>query len=107
MTSLEVKQRDGPARISVFRHDDESFPLPSVLDTERIFPDLSKRPFSNVPLFAPEDFVDSWFFPGAGQPVAIHPARERQGASPGDCVMVCGLASALKNPRDYIGWLAR
>ena len=107
MTSLEVKQRDGPARISVFRHDDESFLLPAALDTERIFPDLVQRPFSNVPLFAPEEFVSSWFSPGAGQPVALHPAREQQSASPGDCVMVGGLVSALKNPRDYVAWLAR
>jgi archaeosine synthase len=107
VTSLEVKQRDGPARISVFRKDDESFLLPAALDTDRIFPDLTQRPFSNVPLSAPEKFVHSWFSPGAGQPVALHPALDRQSASSGDCVMMGGLASALKNPRDYVGWLAR
>jgi archaeosine synthase len=107
VTSLEVKQRDGLARISIFRHESGSLQLPAAMDTARIFPDLSRRALSNVPLFAPEDFVRSYFLPGSGQPVAVHPSLERQGASSGDSVMVPNLHTALASPRDYVAWLVR
>jgi archaeosine synthase len=107
VTTLEVKRRDGLARISIFRHDGESVLLPAALDTTLIFPDLRRRAFSNVPLFAPADFVSSYFSPGSGQPVAVHPALEGQEISSGDCVMVPNLHTALLSPRDYVAWLVR
>jgi archaeosine synthase len=107
VTSLEVKIRDGLARISIFRYEGASIQLPLAMDTTRIFPDLCKRVFSNVPLFAPADFVRAYFMPGSGQPVAVHPSLERQGASSGDCVMVPNLHTALASPRDFVAWLVR
>jgi archaeosine synthase len=105
VTSLEVKRRDGLARISIFRHEEGSIELPAALDTREIFPDLGRRALLNVPLSAPPDFVRSYFVPGTGQPVAIHPALEEQVVSSGDCVMVGNVHTALVNPRDFTTWL--
>lgn len=107
MTSFEVKRRDGLARISVFRTEERTIHLPAAVDTLEIFPDLGRRALSNIPLSAPEDFARSWFTPGTGQPVAVHPALDEPAASSGDCVMVGNLHTALANPRDFTTWLVR
>jgi archaeosine synthase len=107
VTSFEVKRRDGLARISVFRHGERTIHLPAAVDTLEIFPDLGRRTLSNIPLSAPEDFARSWFTPGTGQPVAVHPVLDEQAASSGDCVMVGNLHTALGNPRDFTTWLVR
>jgi archaeosine synthase len=107
VTSFEVKRRDGLARISVFRHNDDILHLPAAADTTRIFPDLGKRSLSNVPLYASADFVRSFFIPGADQPVSVHPALDKQATSSGDCVIVPNIHTALSSPRDYVAWLVR
>jgi archaeosine synthase len=107
MTNFEVKQRDVLARISAFTYEDVILQLPAAVDTLSIFPDLLRRSHSNVPLYATEDFARSYLMPGAGQPVSVHPALERQAASSGDCVMVPNLNTAIHSPRDYVEWLVR
>jgi len=104
VTGCEVKRRDGPARISILTTPDGPVRLPAVMDTLRLFPDLSSRELSNVPLAAPEPFARRYHCRGSGQPVAVHPALVPD-VSSGDCVLVPGWHTALSNPRNYVDWL--
>lgn len=105
MSRYEAQKRDGLARIGLYEEGERSVSLPAALDTDGIFPTLRERAFSNVPLLADEGFVRDYFSPGEGQPVAVHPLAE-PAAESGDCALVANWHTALKNSRNYAGWLA-
>lgn len=104
MTWFEVKRRDGLARISSYLTEEGPLELPCAVDTGTLFPDLSQRRLSNVPLSAPANFAGRYRYSGEGQPVEVHPAAIPR-VSSGDCVMVPCWSAALSNPRDYVSWL--
>jgi archaeosine synthase len=105
VSRYEAQKRDGLARIGVYEEGETMVSLPAALDTDGIFPALRERAASNVPLSADEGFVRDYFSPGEGQPVAVHPLAE-PAAESGDCALVANWHTALKNPRNYAGWLA-
>jgi archaeosine synthase len=105
VSRYEAQKRDGLARIGVYEEGETMVSLPAALDTDGIFPALRERAASNVPLSADEGFVRDYFSPGKGQPVAVHPLAE-PAAESGDCALVANWHTALKNPRNYAGWLA-
>ncbi|MDV2482394.1 pseudouridine synthase [Methanoculleus sp. Wushi-C6] len=105
MSRYETQKHDGLARIGAFEHEGTSVSLPAALDTDDVFPTLRERLLSNVPLSADEGFVRDYFSPGEGQPVAVHPLAEPKAES-GDCALVANWHTALRNPRNYTGWLA-
>lgn len=105
MSRYEAQKRDGLARIGAFEHEGTSASLPAALDTDGIFPTLRERAASNVPLSADEGFIRDYFSPGEGQPVAVHPLAP-PAAESGDCALIANWHTALKNPRNYAGWLA-
>ena len=105
MSRYEAAKRDGLARIGIYEEGETSVSLPATLDTDSLFPALRERSLSNVPLSAEEAFVRDYFSPGDGQPVAVHPLAA-QTAESGDCTLVAGWHTALKNPRNYAAWLA-
>ena len=105
VSRYEAQKRDGLARIGVYEEGETIVSLPAALDTDGIFPALRERAASNVPLSADEEFVRDYFSPGEGQPVAVHPLAE-PAAESGDCAMVANWHTALRNPRNYAGWLA-
>ena len=105
VSRYEAQKRDGLARIGVYEEGEKRVSLPAALDTDALFPALRKRPFSNVPLAADEAFVRDYFSPGEGQPMAVHPLAPSRAES-GDCVLIANWHTALKNPRNYAGWLA-
>ncbi|HVP96136.1 archaeosine synthase subunit alpha [Methanoregula sp.] len=107
MIRFEIKKRDGLARAGTMAGDElpcSPLPFPAVLDTVAVFPALSSRGGTNVPLSAPPAFAAEHVPKGAGQPVIIHPALENPAMS-GDVVMVAGWHTALANPRQYVTWL--
>jgi len=106
VTKFEVKRRDTLARISLLTTATGPVRLPAAADMSTLFPDLSCREFSNVPLSAPEAFARRYHTRGSGQPVAVHPALEPD-ASSGDCVLVPCWHTVLSHPRDYVEWLIR
>ncbi len=105
MSVYEVMIRDGLARISTYEDEERSLSLPAALETDELFPELKRRPLSNVPLSADQEFVSDYFSPGEGQPVAVHPLLPPASRS-GDCTLVANWHTALANPRNYAGWLA-
>jgi archaeosine synthase len=104
VTKFEVKRRDTLARVSLLTTASGSVRLPAVADMPTLFPDLSCREFSNVPLSAPEAFARRYHARGSGLPVAVHPALEPD-VSSGDCVIVPCWHTVLSHPREYVEWL--
>ena len=107
MIRFEIKKRDGLARAGTMAGDElprSPLPFPAVLDMPAVFPALSSRGNTNVPLSAPPAFAAAYVPMDAGQPVTIHPALDNPSVS-GDVVMVAGWHTALANPRQYAVWL--
>lgn len=76
MSLFDVRRRDGLARIGNLKISDELIiQTPKAIETEKIFPSLSKREFSNVPLSAPQTDVDK-FFKEFDEPKSFHPLAE-------------------------------
>lgn len=106
MTGFEVKKRDGLARISTYLTEAGPLDLPLAIDSGILFPDLSLRGLTNVPLSAPADFAGRYRYGGNGQPVEVYPAAVTR-VSSGDCVMVPNWSAALEYPGNYAAWLVR
>ena len=107
MIRFEIKKRDGLARAGTLAGDElpaSPLPFPAVLDMPAVFPAVSTRGGTNVPLSAPPAFAADYVPKNAGQPVTLHPALDNPAVS-GDVVMVPNWHTALANPRQYVTWL--
>jgi archaeosine synthase len=104
MTRFDIRKRDGLARSGIFQTDTISLKLPAALAVETLFPDLTMREGTNIPLCAPLALVKHYFPHNNRQPVTIHPHLDNPSHS-GDCVMVADWQTALLNPRNYVDWL--
>jgi archaeosine synthase len=100
----EVHRRDGLARTGVYENGDHRIAVPAVLETDALFPSLTQRAFTNVPLSATPAFVHAYLAREHEEPVPVHPAAADVRAS-GDCVLVANWHTALDNPRQYAAWL--
>jgi len=104
MIRVEIRRRDGLARTGMLTVDDTTIPFPAAVDAETIFPHLTTRNGTNIPLSAPPQFVRAFCTNTGDQPVTIHPALDNPAKS-GDCVIVPGWHTAFFNPRLYVTWL--
>ncbi|MFA7304193.1 MAG: archaeosine synthase subunit alpha [Methanoregula sp.] len=104
MIRVEIRRRDGLARTGMLTVDDTTIPLPAAVDAETIFPHLTTRNGTNIPLSAPTGFVRAFCMNTGDQPVTTHPALDNPATS-GDCVIVPGWHTAFFNPRLYVTWL--
>jgi len=103
MRRYEVTDRDGLARIGLYRTDEGDVITPSAVEVTELFPGLLESSHSNVPLGAPEGFVSAYEAEYEGV-VCVHPASEKVGES-GDCLMATNWHTVLDNPRHYVEWL--
>lgn len=106
MIRCELRKRDGLARTGRLDLGGRTVHLPSAQEMEDLFPDLSLRHLSNVPLLADADFVARYHRSGSGEPLALHPLA-RDDVPGGSVVMVSGWHTALRNPRQYVEWLVQ
>jgi len=104
VTTVEVKQRDGLARIAEWSLGERDITLPAVEETLSLFPGLAESRMENVPLCADADFAGRYLAPGSCSPIRVHPAVRRDVPS-GTCVLVPCWHTALANPRKYVEWL--
>ena len=106
MIRFDIRKRDGFARTGLISgdHFDKPVPFPAVIESETIFPSLTSRKGTNVPLSAPEGFAKMYLPKGVGLPVTIHPSIEGDAES-GDVVIAANWHTALENPRKYVTWL--
>ncbi|MCU0631715.1 MAG: archaeosine synthase subunit alpha [Methanolinea sp.] len=106
MSVVEVKRRDGLARVSTLSLEGETYPLPDILDVGTLFPGLMDSRMENVPLGADPYFTARYLPKGSSQPFWAHPSEEGAAVS-GACVMVPCWHTALAHPRSYVDWLVR
>ncbi|MDD1674508.1 MAG: archaeosine synthase subunit alpha [Methanomicrobiales archaeon] len=103
METFDIRRRDFLARTGFFTHDGKRIHLPAVADMRSLFPDLSVRTRTNIPLSAPATFVARYHSVG-NEPLEVHPSMS--GTVPGGtCIMVGNWHAALPHPRDYVRWL--
>ena len=105
MTIVEVRKRDGLARIATFQADEKTIHLPAVIETGELFHSLSHSRMENVPLGAGPAFVAQYLPKGHLIPAWIHPSGDLT-LPPGMAVMVPCWHTALAHPRKYVEWLA-
>ncbi len=105
MTFVEVKKRDGLARIATFQADEKTIHLPAVIETGELFPGLMQSRMENVPLGADPAFVAQYLPKDLMIPAWIHPSGVIT-LPPGTCIMVPCWHTALAHPRRYVEWLA-
>ncbi|MHC1626222.1 MAG: archaeosine synthase subunit alpha [Methanoculleaceae archaeon] len=101
---FEVTVRDGLARTGRYTRRGRRITTPAVIDAEEFFPDLFRRPVSNLPLIADADEAARYLVRGSDQPVAVHPAVPPTAVS-GDTVMPGCWHTALSDPHAYVRWL--
>ncbi len=96
-----MKKRDGLARTGIFEIEGKKITFPCAIDTDQVFPLLSAWTYSNIPLCAGPEFVQEYEAVNEGQPVPVHPEGKNTAVS-GDCVIVAGWHTALRNPAGYV-----
>ena len=96
-----MKRRDGLARTGIFGIEDRTITFPCTIDAERLFPSLGGRALSNIPLSAGPEFVQEYEVIRDDQPVPVHPEGNITAVS-GDCVIVAGWHTAVRNPAEYV-----
>ena len=96
-----MKKRDGLARAGIFEIEGKKIRFPCAIDTDQVFPSLSARTLSNIPLCAGPEFVQEYEVANDGQPVTVHPEGKNTMRS-GDCAIVAGWHTAIRNPAGYV-----
>ena len=103
MQYVEVKKRDGLARLGIFQRPNRKIVVPCAVDVKELFPNLKSLVLSNVPLSADPSFVATYFQPG-DDPIAVHP-HACANVPHGSCIMVSNWHTALGDPKRYVTWL--
>lgn len=103
MQYVEVKKRDGLARIGIFQRPDRKLVVPCAVNMKELFPNLSSLALSNVPLSADPSFVATYLKRG-GDPITVHPHAYTDVPN-GSCIMVANWHTALVDPERYVAWL--
>lgn len=97
MSTFDVRNRDGLARTGNLRVNDAEIRTPAAVDTAALFPSLGNRPFTNLPLSAPQSDADKYYVPGT-DPVSFHPLAVCPAVS-GDVILIPGWRAALGDAR--------
>jgi archaeosine synthase len=98
---VDIRKRDGLARIGLFEHGGNKRPFPAVMDMEDEFPSLLKREHSCVPLMVDPTFAQTYHIRGDEEPLSLHPLAIPS-VPHGSCVMVPNWHTALANPAGYV-----
>ncbi len=106
MSVVDIRKRDGLARVGTFEHEGKKQAFPAVLSMREEYPSLQKRELSCVPLMADDAFVQRYHTMGEDEPFSVHP-RVVPKLPHGSCVMVPGWHTALASPAAYVDWLVR
>ncbi|MCQ2355822.1 MAG: pseudouridine synthase, partial [Methanocorpusculum sp.] len=104
MSTFDVRIRDGLARTGNLRVNDAEIRTPTAVETRELFPSLADRPFTNLPLSAPQLDADNYYVPGT-DPVSFHPLAICPAIS-GDVVMISDWRAALGDARSATEYLA-
>jgi len=100
---FEVIKHEGPARTGVFSEGDIALKTPCAVDAAELLPSLKSMEYSNVPLYADNDFCERYL--EQYDNIFISHPSDSANAKAGSAVMVSNWHTALPDPRNYVKWL--
>lgn len=104
MSVFDVRKRDGLARIGMLKNGETVLSTPAVCDMQELFPSLSERGFTNLPLSAGVSDAESFFEAGV-EPSAVHPNAEA--ADDAGVYLFANWNNTLTDSRRYIEYLEK
>jgi archaeosine synthase len=106
LSLVDIRKRDGLARMGFFEYHGKKKQFPAILDMWEEFPSLLRREYSCVPLTVDSTFAQAYHLRGEEEPFSLHPEAIPD-IPHGSCVMVPGWHTALTNPSGYVEWMVR
>ncbi|HJJ40785.1 MAG TPA: archaeosine synthase subunit alpha [Methanocorpusculum sp.] len=104
MSVFDVRKRDGLARIGVLKNGETILSTPAVCNMQELFPSLTERGFTNLPLSAGASDAERFFEAGA-EPSAVHPQAEA--AADAGVYLFANWNNTLTDSRRYVEYLEK
>lgn len=104
MSVFDVRKRDGLARIGVLKNGETILSTPAVCDMQELFPSLTERGFTNLPLSAGASDAERFFEAGA-EPSAVHPQAEA--AADAGVYLFANWNNTVTDSRRYVEYLEK
>lgn len=104
MSVFDVRKRDGLARIGVLKNGETILSTPAVCNMQELFPSLTERGFTNLPLSAGASDTES-FFEAGSEPSAVHPQAEA--AADAGVYLFANWNNTLTDSRRYVEYLEK
>ncbi|MBQ4596931.1 MAG: DUF5591 domain-containing protein [Methanocorpusculum sp.] len=104
MSVFDVRKRDGLARIGVLKNGETILSTPAVCNMQELFPSLTERGFTNLPLSAGASDAES-FFEAGSEPSAVHPQAEA--AADAGVYLFANWNNTLTDSRRYVEYLEK
>lgn len=104
MSVFDVRKRDGLARIGVLKNGETILSTPAVCNMQELFPSLTERGFTNLPLSAGVSDAER-FFEAGSEPSAVHPQAEA--AADAGVYLFANWNNTLTDSRRYVEYLEK
>ena len=104
MSVFDVRKRDGLARIGVLKNGETILSTPAVCNMQELFPSLTERGFTNLPLSAGASDAERFFEAGA-EPSAVHPQAEA--AADAGVYLFANWNNTVTDSRRYVEYLEK
>ncbi|PWR74903.1 archaeosine synthase subunit alpha [Methanospirillum stamsii] len=104
MKGVEILSRDGTARYGRFGVGEDTFIFPAAYQTTDLFPAISKRDLTNIPVLEDKEFVDRYLVRDGEEPVPLHIRADNEVPS-GTTVITPNWHTLLTRPRDLCSFL--
>ncbi|MBO5368885.1 DUF5591 domain-containing protein [Methanocorpusculum sp.] len=104
MSVFDVRKRDGLARIGVLKNGETILSTPAVCDMQELFPSLTERGFTNLPLSAGASDAERFFAAGS-EPSAVHPQAEA--AADAGAYLFANWNNTVTDSRRYVEYLEK
>ena len=104
MSVFDVRKRDGLARIGVLKNGETILSTPAVCNMQELFPSLTERGFTNLPLSAGASDAER-FFEAGSEPSAVHPQAEA--AADAGVYLFANWNNTVTDSRRYVEYLEK
>ena len=104
MSVFDVRKRDGLARIGVLKNGETILSTPAVCNMQELFPSLTERGFTNLPLSAGASDAERFFAAGS-EPSAVHPQAEA--AADAGVYLFANWNNTVTDSRRYVEYLEK
>ena len=104
MSVFDVRKRDGLARIGVLKNGETILSTPAVCNMQELFPSLTERGCTNLPLSAGASDAERFFAAGS-EPSAVHPQAEA--AADAGVYLFANWNNTVTDSRRYVEYLEK